>query len=112
MEVKNRKANDYLMRLSKCLESSIYPSLIRVLVEADKANAISYNHKFRQVFMNRFAEDLWHNNPLYPERERTSVCNMPFAMVSGDGLQSPQNFSWGMSQDQAATIIQVHIYDF
>lgn len=112
MAVKNKKVNENLTRIGKLLESSVYPSLLRVLDEADRANAISYNRKFRQIFMNRFAEDLWYNNPLHPERERTSVCNMPFSVVSnsGDGLRTPETFSWGMTHDQAATIIQVFYY--
>ncbi|XP_022168353.1 uncharacterized protein LOC111032366 [Myzus persicae] len=105
MNAKNNKLN--FMRLGKSLESSLYPSLVRVLSEAHKADAISYNHKFQKIFMNRLAEDLWYNNPLYPERERTSVCSMPFAVVSNDLLQTSHTFSWGISRDQAATIIQV-----
>lgn len=107
MNAKNKKLN--FMRLGKSLESSLYPSLVRVLSEAHKADVISYNHKFQKIFMNRLAEDLWYNNPLYPERERTSVCSMPFAMVSNDLSQTPYTFSWGISRDQAATIIQVYI---
>lgn len=112
MEIKNKKVNENLTRVGKFLESSVYPSLIRVLDEADRANAISYNRKFRQIFMNRLAEDLWYNNPLHPERERTSVCNMPFTVVSdsGDGLRPSETFSWGMTRDQAAIIIQVYVY--
>jgi len=108
MNAKNNKIN--FIRLGRILESSIYPSLVRVLTEAHKADAISYNHKFCKIFMNRLAEDLWYNNPLHPERERTLVCSMPFTMVSNDLLRTPFTFSWGMSRDQAATIIQVYLY--
>jgi len=106
MNAKNNKVN--FMRLSKSLEFSLYPSLVRVLSEAHKADAISYNHKFQKIFMDRLAEDLWYNNPLYPERERTSVCNMPFAEVRNYLSQTPYTFSWGVSRDQAAIIIQVY----
>ncbi|XP_060863756.1 uncharacterized protein LOC132940273 [Metopolophium dirhodum] len=104
MNAKNNKLN--FMRLGRSLESSLYPSLVRVLSEAHRADAISYNHKFQKIFMNRLAEDLWYNNPLYPERERTSVCSMPFAVISNDLFRVPDTFSWGVSRDQAATIIQ------
>jgi len=107
MNAKNNKLN--FMCLGRSLESSLYPSLVRVLSEAHRADAISYNHKFQKIFMNRLAEDLWYNNPLHPERERTSVCSMPFAVVSNDLFQIPDTFSWGVSRDQAATIIQVYI---
>jgi len=107
MNAKNKNLN--FMRLGRILESSLYPSLVRVLSEAHKADAISYNHKFQKIFMNRLAEDLWYNNTLYPERERTSVCSMPFAVVSNDLSRTPYTFSWGISRDQAATIIQVYI---
>lgn len=105
MNSKNNKLN--FIRLGRILESSLYPSLARVLNEAHKADAISYNHRFRKIFMNRLAEDLWYTNPLHPERIRTSVCNMPFAVVSDDLLRTPYTFSWGLTRDQAATIIQV-----
>ncbi|XP_026820473.1 uncharacterized protein LOC113559076 [Rhopalosiphum maidis] len=104
MNAKNNKLN--FIRLGRILELSLYPSLVRVLSEAHKADAISYNHKFRKIFMNRLAEDLWYNNPLYPERERTLVCSMPFTAVSNELLRTPSIFSWGVSRDQAATIIQ------
>lgn len=107
MNAKNNKLN--FMHLGRSLESSLYPSLVRVLSEAHRADAISYNHKFQKIFMNRLAEDLWYNNPLYPERKRTSVCSMPFAVVSNDLFRIPDTFSWGVSRDQAATIIQVYI---
>lgn len=110
MEVKNKKANDEnLARIGRCLETSLYPSLVRVLGEAHEADAINHSHTFRQIFMNKLADDLWHNNPLHPERERTSVCNIPFTAVSNDGLQPSNAFFWGMSRDQAATVIQVLI---
>jgi len=98
------------VRLGKSLESSLYSSLVRVLSEAHKADGISYNHEFQKIFMNRLAEDLWYNNPLYPERERTSVCSTSFAVVSNDLLRTPYTYSWGISRDQAATIIQVTYY--
>lgn len=107
MEDKNKNTDINLTRIDDCLESSIYPSLARVLGEAHRADAISYSHKFRQIFMNRLAEDLWSNNPLHPERKSTSVCNMLFAAVSNSGLRPPFTFSWGISRNQAATIIQV-----
>lgn len=112
MEFKDKLGNADLDRISKCLESSVYPSLDRVLGEAYEADAISFNNKFRKIFMNRLADDLWYNNPLHPERERiSSVCNKPLAAAvdSGDGLQRPQTFSWGMTRDQAATIVQVTV---
>ncbi|XP_015377653.1 PREDICTED: uncharacterized protein LOC107171907, partial [Diuraphis noxia] len=99
MNSKNNKLN--FMHLGKSLEFSLYPSLVRVLSEAHKANAISYNHKFQKIFIGRLAEDLWYNNPLYPERVRTPVCSMPFALVDNDLSRT-----WGISRDQAATIIQ------
>jgi len=96
------------MRLKKSLEFSLYPSLVRVLSEAHKADAISYNHKFQKIFISRLAEDLWYNNPLYPERVRTPVCSVPFALVGNELSRTPYPFSWGISRDQAATIIQVY----
>ncbi|XP_025201791.1 uncharacterized protein LOC112599191 [Melanaphis sacchari] len=104
MNTKNNKLN--FIRLGRILELSLYPSLVHVLSEVHKAEAISYNHKFRKIFMNRLAEDLWYNNPLYPERKRTLVSSNPFTMVSNDLLRTTSKFSWGLSRDQAATIIQ------
>lgn len=107
MNAERKKLN--FTRLGRTLESSVYPSLVRVLGDANRADAISYNHGFRKTFLNRLAEDLWHNNPLHPEREMTSMCNnMPFAAVGdGDLLRTPYTFSWGVTRDQAATTIQV-----
>lgn len=102
-----KNTNMYLTRIGGYLESTIYPSLVRVLGEAHRADAISHNHKFRQIFMNRLAEDLWNNNPLHLKRESTSICNLPFTAVSRDGLRPASTFSWGMSRNRAATIIQV-----
>lgn len=105
----NEKLHKSLDRVSRCLESSLYPALTRVLGEAQKADAISYNHKFRQIFMNRLAEELWRNNPLCPERKYTSVRGMSFGATNrdADGSRVPRLFSWGMSRNQAATVIQV-----
>lgn len=110
MEFKDKMGNVDLERISEHLESSVYPSLDRVLGEAYGADAISFNNEFRKIFMNRLAEDLWYNNPLHPER-KSSVCRPPFAAaaVGGVGLQRRQPFSWGMSRDQAATIVQVPV---
>lgn len=107
MEGKKKNTYAYLTRINECIESTIYPSLVRVLREAQRADAINHSHKFRQIFMNRLAEDLWNNNPLHPERGSLSVCNMPFNAVSSGGLRPPSAFSWGMSRNRAATIIQV-----
>lgn len=107
MANKNKNAN--LKRIFQRLEPSLNASLARVLAEAHSANVISCNHKFRQIFLNRLAEDLWHNNSLYPDREQTSICNMPFVPVSNDTLRSARTFSSVMSQNQAAIIIQVFI---
>lgn len=107
MEGKKKNTNVYLTRTVECLESTIYPSLVRVLGEAHRADAISFSHTFRQIFMNRLAEDLWNNNPLHPQRQSSSVCNMPFTAVNSGGLRPPSTFSWGMSRNRAAVIIQV-----
>jgi len=107
MEDEHTKTN--LTRIFECLESSLNDSLARVLGAAHSANVISYNHTFRQIFLNRLAEDLWLNNPLHPERVKTSICDMPFVAVSSGMLRPLYNFSWGMSRNQAATIIQVFI---
>lgn len=108
MKTKNKNLNaNSVDRITKCLDSCVYPSLLNVLVEAHRANAISFNHKFGQIFMNRLAEELWYNNPMHPERNRTSGGKMQFTVDSSDGINCPRSFSWGMSQNQAATIIQV-----
>lgn len=107
MEGKKNNTYVYLTRIEECLESTIYPSLARVLGEAHRADAISFNHKFRQIFMNLLAEDLWNNNPSHPERESLSVCNMSFTAVNSGGLRPPSTFSRGMSRNRAAVIIQV-----
>lgn len=104
MEVNNKKVNVDLDRIGRCLESSVYPSLMRVISDAHQADVISVSQRFRQIFMYRLAEDLWYNNPMHPERKNTSNSNMPF----GDGLRPPAGtFSWGMTRNQAAIIIQV-----
>lgn len=110
MEVKNgKKTNSNVVRVGNCLETSLYVSLARVLRDANEADAISFNRKFRKIFMNKLAEDLWYNNPLHPERQQTTVCDMPFAVIDGgDGLpRLARAFSWGMTREQAAIIIQV-----
>jgi hypothetical protein len=103
----NNDKNSNINRIEKCLESLLYPSLVRVLDDAYKSDAINYSHKFRQIFMNRLVEDLWKNNPLHPERKNSNICNMPFSTFSSDQLRPPRTFSWGMSRNQAAIIIQV-----
>lgn len=111
MEAKRKRADGAnLARIGRCLETCLYPSLVRVLGEAHGAGAINHSHKFRRIFLNKLAEDLWLNNPLHPERVGTPVCDMPFATVGGaDGPRPPSPFSWGMSRDQAAIAIQVSI---
>lgn len=94
-------------RLLECLENSLNASLGRVLFQAHSANAISYNRNFRGIFLNRLAEDLWYHNPLHPEREKTSICDMPFVADSNSDNER-YTFTWGMSRNRAATIIQVY----
>lgn len=103
----NSNKNTNITRIEKCLVSSLYPSLVRVLSDAHKSDAINYSHKFLQIFMNRLVEDLWNNNPLHPDRNKTNICNMPFTVFSNDQLRTPGTFSWGTSRNQAAIIIQV-----
>lgn len=105
MEGENKNANK--IPVDTCLESSLYSSLVRVLGDAHKSDAINYSHKFQKIFLNRLAEDLWNNNPLHPERKDTCICDMPFAALSSDRLRPPQTFSWGTSRQQAAITIQV-----
>ncbi|VVC46131.1 Hypothetical protein CINCED_3A002481 [Cinara cedri] len=108
MEAKNyKKTNSNVISVGECLETPLYMSLTRVLGNANEQNAISFNRKFRQIFMNRLAEDLWYNNPLHPERQNTSVCNMPFVVGDGNELPTLPHTFWGMTRQEAAIVIQV-----
>lgn len=110
MEAKDENAN--ITHIERCLKSSLYPSLVRVLGDAHKSDAINYSHEFRQMFMNKLAEDLWYNNPLHPERKSSFICDMPLAAFGSDQRRprQSQTFSCCMSRDQAAIIIQVFSY--
>lgn len=110
METKNEKYSyENLKAVARFLESSVYPSLARTLRDANAADAISYNREFRKIFMNKFAKDLWRNNPLHPERGHECFCDgRRFDTVVGEPRPPPDDtFPWGMTRERAAVIIQV-----
>lgn len=111
METGNKKVKVNLDRIGQCLESSVCPSLVRVLSDAHQADVISVSQRFRQIFMYKLAEDLWYNNPMHPERKRTSDITISLGAGSGDGSRPSFAgiFSWGMSRKQAAITIQVYL---
>lgn len=102
-----KKTNSNIICVVDCLEKS----LAQVLHDANDVGVISFNKKFSKIFMNNLAENLWYNNPLHPERQHISVCNMPFVVGDdGNGLpRLPCKFSLCMTQEQAVIIIQVFL---